>query len=271
MPRAISSVLFSCSPSFHSAANMAAAASANLVRRGFARGPVLQQGLRGDACIECGVGVAGAQTFLGRRVAHTNPSSSIANFALSTDGLLRRHKDLGKRTPSRQSTCRPICAAGEAATATQVAPTEWVQKTITLKPRPRGCHVVTGEIRNALGAEMSRFTVGLAHLFIMHTSASLTINENASPDVPLDMADSLDRIVPEGHHYRHLDEGMDDMPAHVKGSLMGFSVTIPITSGRLNMGTWQGIYLNEHRNYGGPRKLCVTIQGQVRPDGRSYQ
>jgi secondary thiamine-phosphate synthase enzyme len=112
--------------------------------------------------------------------------------------------------------------------------------------------------------------VGLANLFILHTSASLTINENASPDVLLDLNDALDRIAPEGRHYRHDDEGPDDMPAHVKASLMGASLTIPISKGALALGTWQGVYLNEHRNAGGPRQVMVTLQGCKRADGRSY-
>eukprot|EP00245_Coleochaete_scutata_P017961 TRINITY_DN908_c0_g1_i3.p1 TRINITY_DN908_c0_g1~~TRINITY_DN908_c0_g1_i3.p1 ORF type:complete len:122 (-),score=21.61 TRINITY_DN908_c0_g1_i3:80-445(-) len=119
--------------------------------------------------------------------------------------------------------------------------------------------------------ELSQFQIGIAHIFLMHTSASLTINENASPDVPLDMEDALNKLVPEGNHYRHLDEGYDDMPAHVKSSLMGCSLTVPVNNGRLALGTWQGVYLNEHRNYGGSRQLLVTVQGQRRTDGRSYK
>ncbi|KAH7420562.1 hypothetical protein KP509_13G012500 [Ceratopteris richardii] len=111
----------------------------------------------------------------------------------------------------------------------------------------------------------------MANLFVMHTSASLTINENASPDVPLDMEDALNRMVPEGHQYRHLDEGLDDMPAHVKSSMMGCSLTIPIRGGRFCLGIWQGIWLNEHRDYGGPRKICITLQGKPRSDGRLYK
>jgi len=118
--------------------------------------------------------------------------------------------------------------------------------------------------------ELAEFEIGMANFFIQHTSASLTINENASPDVPLDLNDALDKIVPEGSHYRHLDEGYDDMPAHVKSSLMGPSLTVPVSRGQLALGIWQGIYLNEHRNRGGPRRIVVTIQGQKRPDGRKY-
>jgi len=133
----------------------------------------------------------------------------------------------------------------------------------------RGCHVITRHILESL-PELASYEIGLANFFVQHTSASLTINENASSDVPLDLNDALDRIVPEGHHYRHLDEGLDDMPAHVKSSLMGASLTIPICAGRLALGTWQGIYLNEHRNQNYGRTLVVTLQGQRRPDGRSY-
>ncbi|KAI7843470.1 hypothetical protein COHA_002946 [Chlorella ohadii] len=135
----------------------------------------------------------------------------------------------------------------------------------------RGCHVITRRLLEQL-PELAEMEVGLANFFVQHTSASLTINENASPDVPLDLADSLDRLAPEGtqQRYRHDDEGPDDMPAHVKSSLMGASLTLPIQHGRLALGTWQGIYLNEHRNYGGPRRLVITVQGQKRADGRKY-
>ena len=138
----------------------------------------------------------------------------------------------------------------------------WTQRVVQLPAKPRGCHVVTRELVRELQGELERFEVGLANFFLMHTSASLTINENASPDVPLDLNDALDRIAPEGNFYRHSDEGPDDMPAHVKSSLMGPSLTVPVGNGRLVLGTWQGLYLNEHRDYGGSRKVVVTIQGQ---------
>ncbi|XP_024518160.1 uncharacterized protein LOC9638892 isoform X2 [Selaginella moellendorffii] len=138
---------------------------------------------------------------------------------------------------------------------------EWVQRTFDLPPYKRGCHIITQQIYKAV-PEIRNFRVGIAHIFVMHTSASLTINENASPDVPLDMEDALNKIAPEGHHYRHLDEGLDDMPAHVKSSIMGCSLSVPITAGRLNLGIWQGVWLNEHRDYGGSRRLCITIHGQ---------
>lgn len=110
--------------------------------------------------------------------------------------------------------------------------------------------------------ELAKTKVGLLHVHILHTSASLTLNENASPDVRKDLAMALDRIAPEDWPYRHDDEGKDDMPAHVKASLMGASLTVPVTDGRLALGTWQGIYLNEHRDHGGPRSLVITLQGE---------
>ena len=155
--------------------------------------------------------------------------------------------------------------ARAASTGQEVRQTDWAQKVVTIPHKPRGCHIITRDLVQEL-PELSKFRVGTANFFVMHTSCSLTINENASPDVPKDLNDALDTIVPEGTHYRHLDEGLDDMPAHVKSSMMGCSLTIPISKGRLVLGTWQGIYLNEHRNYGGPRQICVTVCGMRQDD-----
>jgi secondary thiamine-phosphate synthase enzyme len=138
----------------------------------------------------------------------------------------------------------------------------WFQHELTLPPLARGLHLVTREVIAAL-PELPRVRVGLLHVFIQHTSASLTINENADADVPRDLASSLDAIVPEDFPYRHTVEGPDDMPAHVKAMLTGSSVTIPIRDGRLCLGTWQGIFLCEHRNRGGRRKLVLTLSGEV--------
>ena len=137
----------------------------------------------------------------------------------------------------------------------------WFQKLITLSPKKRGFHLVTDEILQQI-PELKQIEIGLMHVFIQHTSASLTINENASRDVRVDMETIFNRIVPEDNSYEHLDEGKDDMPAHAKCSLLGSSVSVPITSGRPAFGTWQGIYLCEHRNRGGNRNLVVTINGQ---------
>lgn len=138
----------------------------------------------------------------------------------------------------------------------------WIQKEISLKPRSRGYHIITREIENQI-EELQDMAVGIAHIFIKHTSASLTINENADPDVRVDMESHLNKLAPENApHYTHIFEGSDDMPAHIKASLLGNSVTVPVTNGRFNLGTWQGIYLGEHRNHGGSRCIVVTINGE---------
>ena len=138
----------------------------------------------------------------------------------------------------------------------------WLQKHIHLKPRLRGFHLITDEIVEQL-PELRKLSVGMANLFIRHTSASLTINENADPTVRLDFESYFNKAVPENAPYfRHTYEGADDMPAHLKTSLLGCSLMIPIEAGRLSMGTWQGIYLCEHRDHGGSRDLLITIQGE---------
>lgn len=137
----------------------------------------------------------------------------------------------------------------------------WYQKLITLSPKRRGFHLVTDEILQQL-PEIKQIEIGLMNIFIQHTSASLSINENAEPDVRADMETIFNKIVPEDNSYRHLDEGKDDMPAHAKCSLLGASINVPITAGRLAFGTWQGIYLCEHRNRAHQRNLVVTINGQ---------
>ena len=138
----------------------------------------------------------------------------------------------------------------------------WVQREVTLKSRPRGFHLVTDEILFLL-PEVKNIKIGLMNIFIKHTSASLTINENAAPDVRIDFESYFNHLVPEDEPYfQHLDEGSDDMPAHLKASLLGCSLNIPISNGRPNLGTWQGIYLCEHRNHGGSRDVLVTINGE---------
>ena len=138
----------------------------------------------------------------------------------------------------------------------------WQQIEIRLEPRPRGLHLITGELVAAL-PQLRRYRVGVAHVFIQHTSASLTINENADPDVRADLERWLHRAVPENAPYfQHTAEGPDDMPAHVKSSVMGCSVMIPIREGRLALGTWQGIYLGEHRSDASRRTIVATIWGE---------
>jgi len=138
----------------------------------------------------------------------------------------------------------------------------WIQKEISLNPRQRGFHLITDEVLKHL-SEVQEIEVGTMQVFIKHTSASLTINEDADPTVRGDFESHFNQMVPENApYYQHTFEGPDDMPAHLKSSILGSSVSIPITDGKLNFGTWQGIYLCEHRNRGGSRKLVVTIQGK---------
>ena len=139
----------------------------------------------------------------------------------------------------------------------------WVQRKIQLGAKARGFHVVTDEILAQL-PELGQIEVGLLHLFLQHTSASLTINENVSPDVRRDLERHLHEMVPEeAVYYEHTLEGADDMPAHIKASLLGNGLLIPLGKGRLLLGTWQGIYLGEHREYGGKRSLIATIWGDA--------
>ena len=136
----------------------------------------------------------------------------------------------------------------------------WLQRPIVLDPRPRGFHLITREVVGALMPELGEARAGLLHLFIQHTSASLTLNENASPDVRRDFESWFNESVPErAPYWTHIDEGPDDMPAHIKASLLGPSLSLPVTDGRLALGTWQGIYLCEHRDRGGSRRLLATL------------
>ena len=138
---------------------------------------------------------------------------------------------------------------------------KWFQKQVELKPMARGFHLITQEVLNEL-PEIQNIKVGLAHILLKHTSASLTLNENFDPDVRKDMESYFNNSVKEKEPYfLHTSEGADDMPAHIKSSLLGNSLTIPITEGHFSLGTWQGIYLCEHRNHGGRRKLLITVQG----------
>lgn len=140
---------------------------------------------------------------------------------------------------------------------------KWAQKTITIPAQRRGCHLVTSKILKEIGQDLSGFKCGLAHFFLQHTSASLTVNENYDSDVRDDTETFLNRVVPEGRSapWKHTMEGPDDMPAHIKSSMFGCSLTIPITDGNLNMGTWQGIWLCEHRDDATPRRVVVTLNG----------
>jgi secondary thiamine-phosphate synthase enzyme len=134
------------------------------------------------------------------------------------------------------------------------------QKEFRLRPRPRGFHLITDEILQQL-PEIKQAHIGMLNIFIKHTSASISINENADPTVRKDFESHFNQLVPEDQaYYLHLDEGSDDLPAHIKSSLLGSSLNIPVTDGRLNLGVWQGIYLGEHRNQGGARTIVLTLQ-----------
>ena len=138
----------------------------------------------------------------------------------------------------------------------------WIQKDIQLRARSRGFHLVTREVLDQI-PELAQIQVGLLHVHIQHTSASLTINENADPTVRQDFESFFNHAVPENEPYfLHNDEGSDDMPAHLKASLLGASVTLPVKNGQLNIGIWQGLYLCEHRNHGGARRLVLTLNGE---------
>ncbi|MFZ4467603.1 MAG: secondary thiamine-phosphate synthase enzyme YjbQ [Pirellula sp.] len=136
----------------------------------------------------------------------------------------------------------------------------WSQKTIRIGPYRRGFHLITREVISAI-PELQDVRIGILQVFLQHTSASLTINENADPDVRTDMETALNRLVPENQPFVHTIEGPDDMPAHIKSSLLGASLMIPVSAGALALGTWQGIYLCEHRNDATPRTLVLTLQG----------
>jgi len=133
------------------------------------------------------------------------------------------------------------------------------QKEIIVKAPKRGFFLITDRILESI--DISDIKIGMMNLFLKHTSASLTINENASPDVRVDMEEISSKLIPDGYFYNHSLEGSDDMPAHFKSSMFGVSLNIPITDGRLNLGTWQGIYLNEHRDYPTGRKIVVSVWG----------
>jgi len=137
----------------------------------------------------------------------------------------------------------------------------WCQRSLQLPPLPRGFHLITRHVVEAV-PEVQRLRCGLLHLFLQHTSASLTINENADPDVQIDLESSFRAIVPDEFPYEHDLEGPDDMSGHVKSSVLGVSLTIPVADGELALGTWQGVYLCEHRQRGGPRRLLLTLHGQ---------
>lgn len=191
-----------------------------------------------------------------RRGGHRVTQIESAGYAINSTPPSERRVCTG-----RTDRIDPSAAASARGNNTHWTKMAWIQRTLTLPSYPRGFHLITSDVRNAL-PELSEIDVGLLHVFIQHTSASLSINENADPDVPVDLEASLSAIAPEDFPYQHTCEGPDDMPAHVKASLLGSSLTIPIAQGRLCLGTWQGLYLCEHRARGGRRRLVLTISGE---------
>jgi len=149
-----------------------------------------------------------------------------------------------------------------------IGPNAWLQRKVHLRPQHRGIHLVTEEILRGL-PELSQFSVGLMHIQLLHTSASLAINENWDPDVRDDMEMMLNRIVPEDLPFRHSCEGPDDMPAHVKACFLGSNLTVPVSDGKLNLGTWQGVWLCEHRDRAGSRKVLITVNGCLKDPDRT--
>uniref|UniRef100_A0A0D3F1R0 Secondary thiamine-phosphate synthase enzyme n=3 Tax=Oryza TaxID=4527 RepID=A0A0D3F1R0_9ORYZ len=171
------------------------------------------------------------------------------------------------KQPAAAVARRPVASPGLAVAGSPAAHSsmaaKWAQKTVVIPAQHRGCHLITPKILREIEGDLSGFKCGLAHLFLQHTSASLTINENYDSDVQADTETFLNRIVPEGRSapWKHTLEGPDDMPAHIKSSMFGCALTIPITDGHLNMGTWQGIWLCEHRDNASSRKIVITLNG----------
>jgi secondary thiamine-phosphate synthase enzyme len=205
---------------------------------------------------------------------------SFASLQESCGGEIHKKNLVDKRKLQSRTTPLFVQASDSGSTSVSSssdscikAPTtmHWYQHEISVTAPSRGCHLITSTVNNAIAKDIANIKVGMANIFVQHTSASLTINENADPDVRRDLEVSLNKIVPESWNhdgtFRHTLEGDDDMPAHVKSSMMGVSLNIPIRNGRLALGTWQGIYLNEHRNQGGwggghTRTVIITLQGQ---------
>ncbi|CAI9115345.1 OLC1v1016229C1 [Oldenlandia corymbosa var. corymbosa] len=200
--------------------------------------------------------------FAGGNVTRTPTNLRLASLSVAGHHrtIIHGHNRNLLRIMSSASTIGTDSGMG---TGSAVGAPKWVQKTITLPRQSRGCHLITSKILKEIGQELSGFKCGLAHFFLQHTSASLTINENYDSDVRDDTETFLNRIVPEGRSapWKHTMEGPDDMPAHVKSSMFGCTLTIPITNGKLNMGTWQGVWLCEHRDSATPRTIVVTMNG----------
>jgi len=178
-----------------------------------------------------------------------------------------QHRSRSVSTALRQASVLSSDPSGSGLT---IGPNAWLKRKLHLRPQHRGVHLVTEEILAGL-PELAQFQVGIMHIQLLHTSASLTINENWDPDVRDDMEMMLNRLVPETIPFKHSCEGPDDMPAHAKACLLGSNLTLPICDGRVTLGTWQGVWLCEHRDRAGPRKVLVTVNGVIRDPIRTPQ
>ncbi|KZV14818.1 hypothetical protein F511_38273 [Dorcoceras hygrometricum] len=193
------------------------------------------------------------------------PSSTLF-FSSSSSFALGHRKSVSQKIRTTTIKSQHLSLDNQQATmadTSRIATPKWAQRSVTIPAQRRGCHLITSKILKEIGQDLSGFNCGLAHFFLQHTSASLTVNENYDSDVRHDTETFLSRIVPEGPAapWEHTIEGPDDMPAHIKSSMFGCSLSIPITGGKLNMGTWQGIWLCEHRDSATPRKIVVTLNG----------
>ncbi|XP_073276864.1 uncharacterized protein [Primulina huaijiensis] len=193
------------------------------------------------------------------------PSSTLF-FSSSSSFTLVQSKNVSQKIRKTTIKSQHLSLDNQQTTMAEssgIANPKWAQKIVTIPSQRRGCHLITSKILKEIGQDLSGFKCGLAHFFLQHTSASLTVNENYDSDVRYDTETFLNRIVPEGPSapWEHTIEGPDDMPAHIKSSMFGCSLSIPITDGKLNMGTWQGIWLCEHRDSATPRKIVVTLNG----------
>ncbi len=198
-----------------------------------------------------------------RKLACRLPPANLlffASFSLCGSATLREMKLFPKQAASCYNT--HLCTF-PIPLISPCFPIMWIQKTLHLRPRSRGFHLITDEILKEF-PEIARIRVGLMHIFIKHTSASLVLNENADPTVRADLEEHFNRHLAPADmpYFRHIYEGPDDMPAHIKSVLVGSALTLPITDGRLNLGTWQGIYLGEHRDRARSRRIVVTIFGE---------
>lgn len=208
------------------------------------------------------------------REGHHSSSSNRAKTSCSAPAQSRSpsaHRSRSVSAALRQAgSPASVLSSDPSGSGLTIGPNAWLKRKLHLRPQHRGVHLVTEEILAGL-PELAQFQVGIMHIQLLHTSASLTINENWDPDVRDDMEMMLNRLVPEQIPFKHSCEGPDDMPAHAKACLLGSNLTLPICDGRVTLGTWQGVWLCEHRDRAGPRKVLVTVNGVIRDPIRTPQ